>query len=250
MMNPSLTQHGTTPQVEATATPQAASCHSAPQLDTGGLPLVAIVGSPNVGKSVLFHKLTGIYAAVSNYPGTTVEVTRGKARLGNAEAGIWDTPGMYNLLPITEEERVARQILLNETPAVVVHVIDAKNLERMLPMTLQLLEAGLPVVLAANLMDEADQLGIRIDMEELVRRLCIPVVGTALALGKGTRGIKGCHIRAAFAPEEIRGANRTNLPGKVSISHRASPRTAGKPTASDLQHLSPLGSIAAAGGRP
>ncbi len=190
MINPSLTQPRTTPQVETVATAQAASCHSAPQLDTGGLPLVAIVGSPNVGKSVLFHKLTGIYAAVSNYPGTTVEVTRGKARLGDAEAGIWDTPGMYNLLPITEEERVARQILLSETPAVVVHVVDAKNLERMLPMTLQLLEAGLPVVLAANLMDEADQLGIHIDLAELGSRLGIPVVGTALALGKGAREIK------------------------------------------------------------
>ena len=97
---------------------------------------------------------------------------------------------MYNLLPITEEERVARQILLSETPAVVVHVVDAKNLERMLPMTLQLLEAGLPVVLAANLMDEADQLGIHIDLAELGSRLGIPVVGTALALGKGAREIK------------------------------------------------------------
>ena len=80
-----------------------ANCHSGPQMNTGGLPLVAIVGSPNVGKSVLFHRLTGIYATVSNYPGTTVEVTRGKGRIAGIESGVLDTPGMYSLLPITEE---------------------------------------------------------------------------------------------------------------------------------------------------
>ena len=101
---------------------------------------MAIVGCPNVGKSVLFNALTGAYVTVSNYPGTTVEVARGKGRLRDAEVGVVDTPGMYGLLPITEEERVARRILLEERPAVVVHVVDAKNLGRMLPMTFQLME--------------------------------------------------------------------------------------------------------------
>jgi len=100
---------------------------------------------------VLFNALTGAYVTVSNYPGTTVEVARGKSRFGGTEVGVLDTPGMYGLSPITEEERVARRILLGEQPAVVVHVVDAKNLERMLPMTLQLIEAGLPVVLDLNL---------------------------------------------------------------------------------------------------
>src|SRR3989338_8828309 len=107
---------------------------------------IAIVGSPNVGKSVLFNNLTGSYAVVSNYPGTTVEVSRGKTKIGDEEFEVVDTPGMYSLFSITEEERVGRTILLEENPAVILHVIDARNLERMLPLTMQLLEAGLAVI--------------------------------------------------------------------------------------------------------
>jgi ferrous iron transport protein B len=169
---------------------KAPSCHDGAQADAGGLPLVAIVGCPNVGKSVLFNALTGAYVAVSNYPGTTVEVSRGKGRLHGHEVGVVDTPGMYRLLPITEEERVARRILLQERPAVVVQVADAKNLERMLPMTLQLIEAGLPVVLDVNLMDEAERLGVRVDVAALERALGVPVVATALARGRGVARIR------------------------------------------------------------
>ncbi len=167
-----------------------ASCHGGPRMNTEGLPLVTIVGSPNVGKSVLFNVLTGAYVTVSNYPGTTVEVARGKARFGAQETGVMDTPGMYSLLPITEEERVARGILLTESPTVVIHVIDAKNVERMLPMTLQLIEAGLPVILVMNLMDEADRLGVKVDLEALQARLQIPIYGTALTLGRGAKEVR------------------------------------------------------------
>jgi ferrous iron transport protein B len=168
----------------------AASCHGGPQPDNSGLPLVAIVGSPNVGKSVLFNTLTGAYVTVSNYPGTTVEVSRGKGRLNGNSISVVDTPGMYRLVPLTEEERVARDILLQERPNVALHVTDVKNLERMLPMTLQLIEAGLPVVLVGNLMDEAERLGVQIDTEALERALGIPVVGTALTLGRGTSRLR------------------------------------------------------------
>jgi ferrous iron transport protein B len=173
----------------STAT-QADSCHSSPQANLSGLPLVAIVGSPNVGKSVLFNTLTGIYATVSNYPGTTVEITRGKGRFEGLEAGVMDTPGMYSLLPITEEERVARRILLEDHPSLVLHVVDAKNIERMLPMTLQLIEAGLPVTLVVNLMDEAERLGFQFQLGSLEQVLGVPVVGTALALGRGVSALK------------------------------------------------------------
>ena len=108
---------------------------------------IILVGNPNVGKSVVFNTMTGSYTTVSNYPGTSVEVSRGQCEIAGEHYQVLDTPGMYSLLPITEEERVARRILLEESPHVVVHVIDARNLERMLPMTLQLIEAGLPVVL-------------------------------------------------------------------------------------------------------
>lgn len=152
---------------------------------------IAIVGSPNVGKSVLFNNLTGSYATVSNYPGTTVEVSRGKARIGDEEFEVIDTPGMYSLLSITEEERVARSILLNEAPILTLHVIDAKNLERMLPLTLQLLEAGLSVILVLNIMDEANKLGIKIDTARLEKELAAPVVETISTTGSGMDVLKG-----------------------------------------------------------
>lgn len=152
---------------------------------------IAIVGSPNVGKSVMFNNLTGKYATVSNYPGTTVEVSRGKGRVGDEDFEVIDTPGMYSFLSITEEEAVTRHILLEERPDVVLHIIDAKSLERMLPLTLQLLEAGLPVILVLNIMDEARSLGIHIDIARLAEELHIPVAGTVSTSGEGIDILKG-----------------------------------------------------------
>lgn len=152
---------------------------------------IAIVGSPNVGKSVLFNNLTGSYATVSNYPGTTVEVSRGKGKIGDEEFEVIDTPGMYSLLPITEEERVARSILSDEQPCIILHVIDARNLERMLTLTLQLLEAGLPVILVLNIMDEAQKAGIKIDSRHLEKELSIPVVEAVSTTGKGMDILRG-----------------------------------------------------------
>ncbi len=148
-------------------------------------PLLAIVGCPNVGKSVLFNRLTGAYVTVSNYPGTTVEVSRGQAKLDGHEVEVVDTPGMYSLLPISEEEAVARRLLLTEHPRTVLHVVDAKNLTRMLPMTLQLLEAGLPVVLALNMLDESEALGFDFALDALASELDIPVLGTVGATNRG-----------------------------------------------------------------
>ena len=150
-----------------------------------GIRKIALVGSPNVGKSVLFAHLTGTYVTVSNYPGTTVEVSRGLGRIEGQRFEVVDTPGMYSLLPLSEEERVARSILLEENPDLVLHVVDAKNLERMLILTVQLIEAGWPVVLALNMMDEAEASGLLIDTEVLERELGIPVVGTVGTTGKG-----------------------------------------------------------------
>jgi len=161
-------------------------CH-ANVAEASGRPVLAIVGCPNVGKSVLFNRLTGAYVTVSNYPGTTVEVSRGKARLTGVDVEVVDTPGMYSLLPISEEEAVARRLLLDESPRQVLHVVDAKNLQRMLPMTLQLLEAELPVTLAMNLLDESEELGFAFKLDALAEQLGIPVHGTA---GAANRGVK------------------------------------------------------------
>ena len=176
------------------------SCHT-PLADAPcGARKVALVGNPNVGKSVLFNALTGAYVTVSNYPGTSVEVARGTAVVGGESFEIIDTPGMYSLLPITEEERVARKILLEDSPDMVIHVVDARNLERMLAMTMQLVEAGLPVILVVNIMDEAERLGIAIDIPLLAKRLGIPVIGAAVARKRGLSEIReslSCFKRSA-----------------------------------------------------
>ena len=149
------------------------------------VPKIVLVGNPNVGKSVLFNVLTGSYTTVSNYPGTSVEVSSGRCRIDGRSYEVLDTPGMYSLMPITEEERVARKILLNERPDILLHVIDARNIERMLPMTLQLIEAGLPVILVVNILDEAERLGMRFDLERLQANLGVPVVGTVMKRRQG-----------------------------------------------------------------
>lgn len=159
-------------------------------LTANGVRKIILVGNPNVGKSVLFNALTGSYTTVSNYPGTSVEVSRGTCDIGGCRYEVLDTPGMYALLPITEEERVARRILLEENPYVVVHVLDARNIERMLPMTLQLIEAGLPVILVVNIMDEAKRLGMTIDIPLLQEKLGIPVIGASMARKRGLAEIR------------------------------------------------------------
>ena len=177
------------------------SCHGAGSIgDQYGARKLGIVGNPNVGKSLVFNDLTGGHAVVSNYPGTTVDVTRGKLRAAGCEIQVVDTPGMYSLLPITEEERVARSLLLSEKPDVILQVADARNLERMLSFTLQLTEAGLPLILALNMMDEAESAGVSINVAGLEKELGIPVVATVATSGKGIAELRD--KIAAYAPPE------------------------------------------------
>ncbi len=164
-------------------------CGNAAQIETE-LDKIILAGSPNVGKSVVFGSLTGKYVNVSNYPGTTVEVTRGKGRLGDKDFAVIDTPGMYSMLSITEEERVAMSMLLEASPKVIIQVADAKSMERMFHLTLQLIEAELPVILDLNLLDEAESLGIKIDVGLLERELGIPVVATVATEGRGMDVLK------------------------------------------------------------
>ena len=158
--------------------------------DGDSLRRLMVVGNPNVGKSVMFARLTGKYVVVYNYPGTTVEISRGRARFGGIAFEVIDTPGMYSLRPLSDEERVGRSLLLREPADIVLHVVDAKNLERMLGFTAQLIEAGLPVVLAVNMMDEAERIGLRIDTGKLSRDLGIPVVETVALTGRGIDKLK------------------------------------------------------------
>jgi len=147
---------------------------------------IALVGNPNVGKSVVFGCLTGRYATVSNYPGTTVEIARGAAKF-NRELQVIDTPGINDLIPMSEDERVTRDILLREGIDAVVQVADAKNLARALMITLQLGEMGIPMVLALNMIDEAAERGIKVNARRLEQVLGVPVVSMIATQRKGIR---------------------------------------------------------------
>ncbi len=151
---------------------------------------ICLIGSPNVGKSSLFNQLTKRYVSVSNYPGTTVSLTRGKITIKDKSFEIIDTPGMYSLLPVTEEEEVSRKIIFEETPHIIVHVIDAKNLDRMLPLTFQLIETGIKTIAALNIIDEAEKLGMTILTPLLEQHLHIPVIKTVSTRGLGINLLK------------------------------------------------------------
>ena len=161
---------------------------------------VALVGAPNVGKSSLFQRLTGHYATVSNYPGTSVEVTCGHAHFDGAAVEVLDTPGLHGLLPSTDDERVSCRLLRDGQVDVVVHVVDAKNVTLQLPLTLQLLELGLPLVLALNLADEAERAGLRIAPDVLARRLGAAVVPMVAVEGRGVAALKQAVVAATAAP--------------------------------------------------
>ncbi len=150
---------------------------------------VILVGNPNVGKSVVFSYLTGRYAWVSNYPGTTVEVTRGKL-LHDGGRTVIDTPGINSLHPQSVDERVTRDILLSPFERHVLQIADAKNLRRGLTITTQLAEMGLPVILELNLMDEARRRGISVSGKTLSEKIGIPVVETVAIEKKGLSGIE------------------------------------------------------------
>ena len=154
------------------------------------MPRIALVGNPNVGKSVIFGWMTGQYVTVSNFPGTTVEVTQGNSSLGGQRRVIVDTPGINNLIPMSEDERVTRDILLEDEDLQVIQVCDAKNLRRGLMITLQLAEMEKPVVLVLNMADEAKERGIAIDHRRLEQSLGIPVLSTIASRRKGLDGVE------------------------------------------------------------
>ena len=151
---------------------------------------ILLMGNPNVGKSVIFSRLTGIEVISANYPGTTVEYTEGRMKLGEQMATLVDAPGVYSLDPTSRVEEVSRKIFLKGAD-VVVNVIDATNLERNLNLTLQILEWGVPTVVALNLWDVATRKGIEIDVAALEKELGVPVVPTVAVSGQGIRDLVG-----------------------------------------------------------
>ncbi|HXH28630.1 MAG TPA: ferrous iron transport protein B, partial [Candidatus Polarisedimenticolia bacterium] len=166
-------------------TPAAPATAGQPDAAPRGADHVVLVGNPNVGKSVIFGLLTGRYVTVSNYPGTTVEVSRGSMVLEGTRFTVIDTPGVNTLVPMSEDERVARDILLAERHHTLVQVGDTKNLSRALLLTLQIAEMGLPFVLCLNMRDEASRRGIRVDCRRLSEILGVEVVPTVAVRREG-----------------------------------------------------------------
>jgi ferrous iron transport protein B len=160
---------------------------------------IILLGNPNVGKSVIFGYLTGKYVTVSNYPGTTVELTRGMSTILPHEHEIIDTPGINSLIPQSEDEQVTRNIILEETCHTIVQVADAKNLARSLYISLQLAEAGIPFVLNLNMIDEAKSRGIVIDTEKLSQLLHVHVTETIATQRKGMRNLVQGLIRTNYS---------------------------------------------------
>ena len=145
---------------------------------------IALVGNPNVGKSMLFHKLTGKYVVVANYPGTTVEITQGLLR-GLDGVTLVDTPGIVAFPPRSEDEQVTERVVLGNDVETVLQVGDAKNLRRTLHLTVQLAELGRPLALALNMMDEAEARGFTLEPQVIETALGVPVTATVATRGQG-----------------------------------------------------------------
>jgi len=146
---------------------------------------VAIIGNPTVGKSSLFSRLTGIGVIISNYPGTTMEVAHGRVTHDGMTLALSDLPGIYSLDTASVEERTVLDFLRDEKPDVILNVVDATRLERNLYLTLEVLELGLPVVVALNMVEEAHAMGMDADADALSRILGVPVIPTYIHRGGG-----------------------------------------------------------------
>ncbi len=159
---------------------------------------ILLVGNPNVGKSVVFSRLTGIDVIASNYPGTTVEFTKGSMQINKETVELIDTPGAYSLEPRSKAEEVTAQ-MVGEAD-VIINVVDATNLERNLYLTSELLEGGIPVIIILNMWDDAKHLGIEVDIEKLEEILGVPVVPTVAVTGEGIMKLV-CRIPDAKSPK-------------------------------------------------
>ncbi|HBK59698.1 MAG TPA: ferrous iron transport protein B [Firmicutes bacterium] len=159
------------------------------------LPIIAIAGNPNSGKTALFNAITGARQHVGNWPGVTVEKKEGRIARSGKSALVVDLPGTYSLGSQALDETIARDFIMRERPDVVINVVDSTNLERNLYLTIQLLDMGVPIVMALNIFDEAEALGIHIDVEALSKDLGVTVVPTVAVRSQGIDEL----LDAAFA---------------------------------------------------
>jgi len=161
---------------------------------------MALAGNPNAGKTTLFNELTGARQHVGNYPGITVDQKIGRLRHQGQEIIVTDLPGTYSMTAYSAEELVARDYLIKQRPAVVINIIDASNLERNLYLTCQLLELGIPIVIALNMMDVAKDRGIDIAVDKFARLIETPVVPVVARSGVGVKDLLDAALAVAAAP--------------------------------------------------
>lgn len=174
---------------------------------------IALVGNPNCGKTTMFNEITGSTQHVGNWAGVTVEKKEGSARKFKEDIRIVDLPGIYSLSPYSMEEIIARDYIVDENPDVVVNIVDASNIERNLYLTLQLIELGVPVVVALNFMDVVESRGDKIDIEKLQKQLGVPVLATSAVKGKGVFEV----IQKAVQLSEICEINKAEDINGISI---------------------------------
>lgn len=179
---------------------------------------VALAGNPNVGKSILFSKITGVYVDIGNYPGKTVQLNEGIIELGGRRVKFFDTPGTYSLSPISEDQAIATSILSVRRPDLVVAVVDSTNLERNLILVTQLLRSGFRLVIALNMVDCAAKMGIYIDHNKLSHLLGVPVVPTVATKHKGIERL------LTEISEELERSSSAHQVGQSDILH-ATPRS-------------------------
>jgi ferrous iron transport protein B len=166
--------------------------------------IVAVAGQPNSGKSTVFNMLTGARQFVANYPGVTVEKKIGIYSYQGQRIKLIDLPGTYSLTSYSLEERVARNFLINENPDLVLNIADASNLERHLVLTFQLLEIGMPVVVALNMMDISKGRGFEIDEKSLAKELGVPVVPTIAQRGKGKEELRQAILEGCLGKDKYK----------------------------------------------
>src|SRR5450759_686675 len=167
--------------------------------------VVALAGNPNSGKTTVFNNLTGGRQHVGNWPGVTVEKKEGPSKGGSLEFNIVDLPGTYSLTAYSLEEVVVRDFIAGDKPDAVVNVVDASNIERNLYLTTQLLELGVPLIIALNMMDVAESRGVKIDIDLLSELLGVPVVPMVGLRNRGTEDLKETIGKAVRGELRFRG---------------------------------------------
>lgn len=163
---------------------------------------ILLMGNPNVGKSVVFSRLTGVHVVASNYAGTTVGYTQGQLQLDGNKIDIIDVPGTYSLIPSCKAEEVARDMFEEEDPDIIINVLDSTNLERNLYLTLQMIEKGIPTITVLNMWDAAKRKGIHIDTEKLSKHLGTHVVTVTAVTGEGINEVVSAIGKTIKSPEK------------------------------------------------